>query len=113
MDLPVVLITHVIGPAMMLVLVRTYMPLGRVDAIATALATALPLMFLWFAGRWHLTSTWFRYALPIAVMALAAITARPLGATSPVVFQRRAKLAASRSQVRANLFRCRPADRSL
>jgi hypothetical protein len=69
-----VVVTHVIGPVMMLVLIAVYQPISRLDAMGTAAAAACPLIFLWFAGRWHLASVWLRQMLPFAVLAIAAVS---------------------------------------
>ncbi len=70
------MITHVIGPLVFLLLAARYRPISRLDALTTTAAVASPLIFLWLAGRWHLASVWLRYALPFAVVAVAAVSWR-------------------------------------
>ena len=73
MEVADVIATHVIGPILLLLLVAGFRPISRVDAILTVPAVAVPFAFLWLAGRWHLASIWFRYALPLGVSAVTII----------------------------------------
>ena len=73
MEVREVIVTHVIGPILLLLLVARFRPCSRFDALLTASAVTVPFAFLWMAGRWHLATIWFRYALPLGIFAVAMI----------------------------------------
>ena len=68
------MVTHVLGPIVLLLLVVGRRPISRTDALLTVAAIAVPFTFLWLAGRWHLASTWIRPTLPVAVLVIAAVS---------------------------------------
>jgi Peptidase family M23 len=71
-----VLVTHVLGPIVLLLLVARYRPISRLDAGMTVAAAVSPFTFLWLAGRWHLASVWMRQALPVAVLVVTMVSLR-------------------------------------
>lgn len=73
MEVRDVIITHVLGPAVLLVLVLRYRPISRLDAVLTAVTVDVSFVFLWFAGRWHLASVWGRPLLAVGIIMVAAI----------------------------------------
>lgn len=76
MEVRDVIVTHVLGPVLLLLLVVRHRPISRLDAVLTVAAVVSPFIFLWVAGRWHLASVWVRHTLPVAMLVVAVLSWR-------------------------------------
>lgn len=76
MELRDVLLTHVLGPLVLVLLAVRLKPISRIDALLTVLAVASPLTFLWLAGRWHIFSVLMRPVLLLGVLGVVVMSWR-------------------------------------
>ena len=79
MEVRDVLLTHLLGPIVLILLAVRFKPISRIDAAMTALAVVWPLVFLWLAGRWHILTVWMRPVFVVAALGVVALCWRRSG----------------------------------